>query len=186
MWPVRCTPAARVSVSPGKVVKFARTALVAVLLTLGGCATPPRVHGIPNFAFIAPNVWCGGQPNAEGWAYLHSLGVTHDIKLNTDAEGDDAPAYQFMFVNKIPISIHEQLLGPSTNKINDAVWWATEYPFGVFIHCSHGEDRTGLVVAAYLHQVERWSKERARKYMLAHGFHRILLGLNWYWNQKEK
>ena len=41
------------------------------------------------------------------------------------------------------------------------------YP--VLIHCAHGKDRTGVMVAMYRIRYERWSPERAYKEMAQHG-----------------
>lgn len=157
-------------------------------MLVAGCSTRHVEHGIPNLAQVAPNVWRGGQPeDAKAWAYLHDvLGITHDVKLNTEAEGSDAGAEAAgMFVHRFPILFWRQLLGPDQNQMDSIVRAATEYPFGVFIHCSHGEDRTGLVVATYLHEVEGWPKNKAEVDMLAHNFHRSLFGLWWFWRQEK-
>jgi protein tyrosine/serine phosphatase len=43
----------------------------------------------------------------------------------------------------------------------------------IFVHCLHGADRTGMVVAVYRVVVEGWSKEEALREMTlgGYGFH---------------
>lgn len=95
-------------------------------------------------------------------------------------------------VSFLPISIEEQLLKVPNWKVRHAVnqafcfnltprtdpWYG---PGKVLIHCEHGQDRTGLVVACYRVQHMGWTHEAAEKDMLAHGFHKALHGLWEYW-----
>lgn len=48
----------------------------------------------------------------------------------------------------------------------------------VLVHCLHGEDRTGMVIAAYRMIVEGWSADQATKEMLSMGFHKWAY---WWW-----
>ena len=43
----------------------------------------------------------------------------------------------------------------------------------VFVHCSVGVDRTGVVVAVYRMEVDGWSEAEAEAEMEAFGFHEI-------------
>jgi protein tyrosine/serine phosphatase len=45
----------------------------------------------------------------------------------------------------------------------------------VFVHCLHGSDRTGTMIAIYRMAVENWSKEAAIEEMTrgGFGFHRV-------------
>lgn len=43
----------------------------------------------------------------------------------------------------------------------------------VFVHCRHGQDRTGIVVAAYRMKVDKWSLPDAETEMQAFGFNDI-------------
>ena len=49
----------------------------------------------------------------------------------------------------------------------------------VFVHCQHGADRTGAMVAVYRIVVENWDKEKAINEMQngPFGFHKIFSGL---------
>ena len=86
-------------------------------------ASPSASHGIPNFAQVEPGVWRGGQPTPEGWKYLKSLGVTRDIKLNTEQEASDKGATtNGIQVLYFPIPTAQQTLEkPTTNTIHSAV-----------------------------------------------------------------
>ena len=153
--------------------------LLAVFLL--GCSTMPIRNGIPNLARVVPGIYRGGQPDASGWVWLCSQGVTNVIKLNEESEGSDAECERLgMVLHRYPISISEQTVGkPPAFKLRGAV--ANIKP-GTFLHCSHGQDRTGLVIAAW-RVSQGWSKETAHTEMILHGFHPLLRGLMWSWEQ---
>ena len=154
-----------------------------IVLELSGCATRQTTHGVPNLAQVEPGVWRGGQPNSEGWQYLKSLGIKKDLKLNPSHEASDELAVSNgIQIIYLPISLEQMTIGkPNPSKLNAAV--AAITPDGVFVHCEHGQDRTGLIVGAYRVKVEHWTKENAYQEMLKHGFHPILRGLYWSWQE---
>jgi protein tyrosine/serine phosphatase len=43
----------------------------------------------------------------------------------------------------------------------------------VYVHCLHGKDRTGFMVACYRMQVQQWSYDQAMKEMFEMGFHKF-------------
>jgi hypothetical protein len=147
-------------------------------LLVAGCASPVT-HGIPNFSEVAPGLYRGGQPTREGWDYLRGvLGVTNIVKLNTKQEANDDPWFIGYYR---PITLSEQMgIGQLWQASLDADV-SHMHLAGTFVHCSHGQDRTGIVVALYRVKVQGWSKADAEKEMLAHGFHKELRGLWEFW-----
>lgn len=148
---------------------------------IAGCASAskPTVRGIPNFGEIAPGIYRGGQPaSKDGWDYLKSLGVVHVLKLNTESEGADDPRFQ---IERYPITLsHQIIFEPSPRLIEYAVH--AIHP-GTFVHCSHGQDRTGLIVGEYRVRMCGWSHEAAWREMREYGFHPILFGLERAWEE---
>lgn len=136
------------------------------LLLLCGCSSTKWTEGVPNLAQVDPGVWRGGQPTPSGWKYLATLGLTNELKLN---EGPLVLAHG----TYVPITTEEQIFGP----VNQTKVTTKLISPGTFIHCEHGQDRTGLVVAVYRVQHDGWTKEQAEKEMLNHGFHKSLGGL---------
>ena len=157
---------------------------VAVLLA-AGCATPKMTHGIPNLDEVERGIWRGGQPTDEGWRWLVSAGVNRVVKLNPPNEADDTVARLLgLEVLDLPISLTAQITGvPSPARLDAAV--AAIQP-GTFIHCTHGEDRTGLVLGLWRVRECGWTKRRAHAEMLDHGFHPLLRGLEWAWETEPE
>lgn len=151
-----------------------------------GCASVPVTNGIPNFGIVTNGVYRGGQPNDEGFAYLKSIGVSNIVKLNFESEGSDRKATELgMRIIYLPIDTTEQLAGNiKVSTISKAV--AIMLSKGTYVHCQHGQDRTGLVVAVYRVWINDWPKAQAREEMLRYGFHPILHGLNDFWEDRVK
>lgn len=167
--------------------KQINTAFVAVvfsaLVFLCGSVSKAAPEAIPNFSQVKIGVWRGGQPTAEGWKQLKSLGVKWVVKHNTERESSDNLAKSNgMQVIHLPITLKQQTIGkPKSKTLNAAV--SALGREGTFVHCLHGEDRTGLVVGAYRVKVEQWTKIDAYEEMKLHGFHPMLRGLYWSWQE---
>jgi hypothetical protein len=156
-----------------------------VVLTFIGCASSgpgSSTNGIPNFAQVEPSIYRGGQPTTTAAAeYLHSIGVSNIIKLNDDTMDTWAPALG-MTVHYHPIDTIQQLVtGPDPLSISNAI---AEIKPGTFIHCLHGEDRTGLIVGLY-RLTEGTNKAAAWQEMTNHGFHPALRGLTEFWDDRS-
>jgi protein tyrosine/serine phosphatase len=137
------------------------------------------IGSIPDFDIVskANNVYRGGQPTQAGLRYLHDvLHVDKIIKLNTDAEGSDAEAAMMgMTVTKFPIPLRQQMFG-GVDKAR-LIQIIEQNEKNCFIHCKHGQDRTGVAVYFYETRVLHQSKQHATNDMLSHGFHKVFHGL---------
>lgn len=157
--------------------------LLATLLVLTSCCSPGR-GPIPNLAVVEPgSIWRGGQPTIEGWRQLKALGVTNVVKLNTESEGSDAEAKRLgMRVVYVPIDTAQQL-GLKHLPMAQMLVAVTNIIDHTYVHCEHGQDRTGLAVAMYRVR-SGWSYLKATKEMFDCGFHKELRGL-WEWKLSD-
>lgn len=125
------------------------------------------------------NIRRGGQcKTEEDFQQLINDGIKNIVQLDTEKEGDDEKmCIKFgLSLMKNSITFTEQfLLEPSLDALKCIITWITP---NTYIHCLHGEDRTGLVVALYRIRIQGWPKEKARKEMIDNGFHTILFGLD--------
>lgn len=138
------------------------------------------MNGIPNLEVVEPGIYRGGQPCDAGWNWLKSAGITRVVKLNLESEATDVAAHalgmrQFYF----PIDLDDQLIFKP--KIETVVSATKEIVPSTFIHCSHGQDRTGLVVGCFRVWHQQWPKNSAWDEMIRNGFHPELLGLSMFW-----
>jgi protein tyrosine phosphatase (PTP) superfamily phosphohydrolase (DUF442 family) len=139
---------------------------------------------IPHFKLVEAdrlgNIWRGGQPETfDELLNLKPLGVRQVIKLNSpsDAEKDWCKRAGFELF-ECPITLTEQIITePNLQAVRDAVGFVGP---GTFVHCEHGEDRTGLVVALYRIKTG-WTKDQAWAEMKENQFHSCLMGLDKAW-----
>lgn len=155
------------------------------ILSLVGCATvakPEAKAPILNFYKVEDGLYRGGQPDVAGVLYLKSIGIKTVIDLNDDQDAVDKEAKNLGLNNinlaYVPLNSFMIPKKSDADKIQAALSSKENRP--VYIHCKHGQDRTGLMVGIYRVESEGWSKENAHKEMLGHGFHPALLGLETY------
>jgi protein tyrosine/serine phosphatase len=174
-----------------------RTFLPTVTLLLAGCQTaPPAKTGkMPeNFVQVSPGIWRSAQPtNAQEWEYVKSQGIRHVVKLNFDSEGSDADAKAIgLDVHVLSIqpegdkdlldNLKNTFVRPNVGKLAEAEN-VIAAGGGVLVHCTHGQDRTGLVIGIHRVMHEHKSKADAYQEMLDHNFHHSLHGLHEFWEE---
>ena len=169
------------------VAKASRNA-TAALLTLTLCAqTPQQSHpspthtparritvlGVSNFGEVTPNLLRGGQPTGRGYQNLKKMGV--DIVVDVRLSGRDK---EKKLVNQagmkfVAIPWHCDL--PRDHVFAEFLALMRENEGKkIFVHCRYGDDRTGMMIAAYRMAVEGWTPKEARKEMEKFGFHRVI------------
>ena len=146
------------------------------------------VRGIPNFRVVTSGVYRGGQPTAEGWAYLKSKGVKTVVMLHLPSEGTDEEAAKLgmtvVDASGPPSDLGNILGAPKPERIRLAVeTLQNESLWPVYVHCLHGQDRTGLIVGLFRVLHDHYTKEMAYKEMRANKFHPALHGLHEIWER---
>lgn len=139
-------------------------------------------NGVPNFHLVDVGVYRGGQPTAAGWAYLKSKGIKTDVKLDLASEGSDDEAARLgvtvVDASGPPSDIKNFFEAPTRDRIRLAVQTLEdESSRPVYVHCLHGQDRTGLVVGLYRVHHDHYTKAKAFREMRKLGFHWEFLGL---------
>lgn len=130
-------------------------AVCLVLLFISGCAylgylRDPFVD-IPNFYRVDEKLYRGGQPKAEGFKRLQTLGIKTVICLRKESEKthNEKETLKTLGINfyNLPMSVYTR---PSDDQIIfflETVLNKNNQP--VFLHCESGRDRTGAIVAVY-------------------------------------
>lgn len=110
-----------------------------------------------NFGIVTPRLYRCAQPDAAGFRDLNHFGVSMILKLNTDVDYPvDRERGEFTGgVWPRPISTFR----PNAKVATDVVaqlQLATQQNV-VAVHCTHGRDRTGLIIGAWRLLVDRWT-----------------------------
>ncbi len=145
----------------------------------------PPINGILNFDQVTKQLFRGAQPNRLGLVYLKSLGMTDIVNLR--AADDCWPAENRLTLDLGMNYANVQMSGISTPSdaevgiIMDYLKAAlNEVPFKerkVFVHCEHGCDRTGTIIACARIRFEGWTNDLALKEADIYGMSGLELGM---------
>jgi protein tyrosine/serine phosphatase len=141
----------------------------------------PVQEGILNFGKISDNLYRGAQPDAAALKSLQKLGIKTIINLRMPddawkAEETEARTRGILYTN-VPF----QGLGrPTDAQVSQVLGMIESLPGPVFIHCQHGCDRTGTIIACYRIKHDLWPHEQALKEAKRYGLSRFERGMNKY------
>ncbi len=163
----------------------ARAGLVVIIATALLCApaqaqtkapaTPARVPakkfpvaGVKNFGEVTPYLYRGAQPTRDGLKALAGMGV--DIVVDLRLSGQSSESKLVTADGMKYVSIPWHCLFPSDEKVARFLAVVRNNPKKkIFVHCRFGDDRTGLMIAAYRMAVENWTPDEAWKEMRQFG-----------------
>jgi protein tyrosine/serine phosphatase len=138
--------------------------------------TPPHDYGaLPNFHAVHTYLYRGGQPSKAGLAQLKQMGVSTVVDLRRSKQNIAVERIQAEQVGLKYISLPMGNFVPAKNKqaqFFQVVESACEQPAlgKVFLHCSHGSDRTGYMVAMWRVQHDGWTIAEAAWEAIQGGF----------------
>lgn len=138
-----------------------------------------------NLRQVDSNVWRSGRPTSIedfNWVNEHVKAVISLEGLDEDYKEvkELAPTP----VDSLPITTWQiYVSGISLSYLNRIMANIISAPKPVLVHCQHGEDRTGLIIAAWRVESANWSKEDAMSEALSCGYRRYInFGLNKTWD----
>jgi tyrosine-protein phosphatase SIW14 len=144
--------------------------------------TEVRYSELPNFHQVNSQVYRGAQPKAGGLQRLKSIGIKTIVNLRgkhekAGAEEDEARALGLRYYN-VPLP---ELSSPNDKQVQqvlDIINAAENQP--VFVHCRHGEDRTGTIIACYRITHDGWNASQAKREAEKHGMSWTQIGMKRY------
>lgn len=137
------------------------------------------IPGLSNFAQVSDTLYRGAQPTREGFTALKKMGIKTILDLrewHSDIDMLKGLGLQYGSIPSNAAHLEEEdvvaFLKVVTNPANQPV----------FVHCQHGSDRTGAMVAVYRIYVQGWRKEDAIKELDNFGMHHIYYNIPKYLN----
>lgn len=150
-----------------------------------GAVASLRVQGVENVYRVSPELYRSGQPSVKGFIGLQHQGIRSVLNLreyhsdNKKAQGTGLELIHY------PVAA-----GELTEKdLDRCLRLLRNSPKPVLVHCLHGSDRTGAVVAAYRIVEQGWTPEKAMAELQEKRFghhalwypniSRLLRGIDW-------
>lgn len=140
--------------------------------------------GLPNLHRITGNLYRCAQPTAEGMRAAEKLGIKTVISLRAFHSDKDELKSTKLKSERIYFNTWHA----EDEDVLRFLKLVTNTNAGpILIHCQHGADRTGTMVAIYRMAVQGWSKEDAIKEMKegGYGYHSIWTNLVHYLNRLD-
>ncbi|MGF6905860.1 dual specificity protein phosphatase family protein [Fusobacterium sp. PH5-44] len=140
-------------------------------------ATKMNIEGLDNLHKVSDNLYRSAQPTATGMRNAEKLGIGTIISLRSKQK--DTPLIKGTNLKLIHVSMRAW-----NAKLEDAIFlMRTLNPNNpifegkpVLVHCYHGADRTGWIIALYRITYENWNKKDAIEEMLkgGYGYHKSI------------
>jgi tyrosine-protein phosphatase SIW14 len=129
--------------------------------------------GVKNFGEVTPMLYRGAQPSREGFKALAGMGI--DMVVDLRLSGQDGEKKTVMHSGMQYVSIPWHCMFPRDRTMAQFLAVLRENPRKkIFVHCRYGNDRTGMMIAAYRIAVENWTVEEAGAEMQQFGFSRTV------------
>jgi len=144
-------------------VSLATAAVVAALgLVVAGERGVPGIAGVWNFAKVNEKLFRGAEPSEAGMKSLKQVGAKSIIDLRKPGEvwkGERTAALaNGMVYTNVPL---RGLGAPADQQVKIVLDLIDALPAPVFVHCEHGCDRTGTIIACYRIARDQWSAASA-------------------------
>lgn len=162
-----------------------RVISVAVILLVATANVPSRAfkeEALPNFHKVNAQLYRGAQPGLGAMKEIAALGIKTVINLRgederTRVEEVEAGAAGLRYFS-VPLPGFRRPKDVQVEKILALIGDSQNWP--VFVHCRHGQDRTGIIIAAYRISQDGWSAEQAKKEAKRYGMSRFQFGMKDY------
>ena len=154
---------------------YAAALMLAVLAgTAAAQETGRDEASLPNFHRVNEHLYRGAQPQAGGVERLAGMGVKTIINLRqpdemTRAEEAAARRAGLRYFN-VPMEGFDRPTDEQVARVIALVDDRQNWP--VFVHCHHGKDRTGTIMAVYRMTHDGWTSEEAKAEAKRYGMSR--------------
>lgn len=138
-------------------------------------AVPVQEEGLPNLFQVTPDLYRSAQPDQTGMRNAEKMGIRTVLSLRTSNPDPELSEGTGLELRRVPIATENI----SEEEVVAALRIIREGPHPVLVHCRHGADRTGLVIAVYRMAFQGWTREEALNEMRdgGFGFHSIWINI---------
>lgn len=144
-----------------------------VLSVLTACSDSPSVpavaqperaqvvtlKGVENLHRVSAELYRSGQPEPEGFTALEQMGVRSVLNLREYHKDTRKARHTDLHLMAYPVAAGQV----TAADVENCLRLLQDAPKPALVHCWHGSDRTGIVVAAYRIIYQGWSVEAAEK-----------------------
>ena len=126
-----------------------------------------KAKGIPNFGQVTPTLYRGGQPSAEGFEKLAHMGIS--IVVDTGRSKRDETLIKNLGMAYVSLPWYCPF--PKDEVFERFIKITRKNPDKkIFVHCRLGDDRTGMMIAAYRMGQQGWTAKEAMQEMHEFGY----------------
>jgi len=130
-----------------------------------------KVEGIGNFGEVTATLFRGGQPNQKGFEALKKMGVDIIVDARSGRSDQDSKSKEAGKLGMKYIALPWHCPFPHDEPFAKFLRLMRDNPGKkVFVHCRLGDDRSGMMIAAYRMAAEGWSAGDAMLEMKFFGF----------------
>jgi protein tyrosine phosphatase (PTP) superfamily phosphohydrolase (DUF442 family) len=140
--------------------------------------------GLPNLHKVDDGLYRGAQPTEAGFQQLKSLGIKTVVNLRSFHSDRKQCRRNQLEYEKIDVQAWEA----EEEEVIEFLKLAIDpEKRPIFVHCHHGADRTGMMIACYRMAVQNWTREEALQEMREGGynFHSIWSNIVRYINKVD-
>jgi tyrosine-protein phosphatase SIW14 len=124
--------------------------------------------GVTNFGEVTPHLYRGGLLQRDGLKALKKLGMNVVVDVHSDSKHERREV-EALGMKYVAIPWHcpwpnDEVFAKFLRVVHD------NKGKKIFVHCRLGDDRTGMMVAAYRMAEENWTAEEAMNEMRSFGF----------------
>ena len=134
-------------------------------------AAPMYAVGLPNLYRVTPQLYRSAQPTAEGLRSAEKLGIRTVLNLRALHSDDELAQGTGLVLERVKINTWSM----DEAEILAGLRVILRAKGPVLVHCQHGADRTGTLLAAYRMVVQGWTRTEALAEMLdgGYGYHAV-------------
>lgn len=129
-----------------------------------------QMRGVRNFGEVTPTLYRGGQPTSEGFEALAHMGIA--IIVDTGRSKRDERLIKNLGMTYVSLPWYCPF---PKDRVFARFIEITRENAGkkIFVHCRLGDDRTGMMIAAYRMAVGHWTAKEAMEEMHEFGYRGI-------------